>query len=35
VFCLDEAPDKEAAIAVHRDGHGLVADQIFEVTEGH
>ena len=35
VFCLVEAPDKEAAIAVHRDGHGLVADQIFEVTEGH
>jgi hypothetical protein len=35
VFCLVEAPDKEAAIAVHRDGHGLVADEIFEVTEGH
>ena len=35
VFCLIEAPDKEAAIAVHRDGHGLVADSIFEVKEGH
>ena len=34
VFCLVEAPDREAAIAVHRDGHGLVADQIFEVKEG-
>jgi hypothetical protein len=34
VFCLVEAPDKEAAIAVHREGHGLVADQIFEVVEG-
>ena len=35
VFCLIEAPDKEAAVAVHRDGHGLVADEIFEVVEGH
>jgi hypothetical protein len=34
VFCLVEAPDKEAAIAVHREGHGLVADEIFEVVEG-
>ena len=35
VFCLVEAPNKEAAIAVHREAHGLVADQIFEVVEGH
>ena len=35
VFCLVEAPDKEAAIAVHREAHGLVADSIFEVVEGH
>ena len=35
VFCLIEAPDKEAAIAVHREGHGLVAYDIFEVVEGH
>ena len=34
VFCLIEAPDKEAAISVHREAHGLVADQIFEVKEG-
>lgn len=34
VFCLIEAPDKEAAIRVHREGHGLVADSIIEVTEG-
>lgn len=34
VFCLIEAPDKESAIAVHRDSHGLVADEIVEVTEG-
>ncbi|MEU4603152.1 DUF4242 domain-containing protein [Kribbella sp. NPDC023972] len=34
VFCLAEAPDAEAAIAVHREAHGLVADHIYEVTEG-
>jgi hypothetical protein len=34
VFCLSEAPSKEAAIAVHREAHGHVADEIFEVTEG-
>ncbi|HEU5011208.1 MAG TPA: DUF4242 domain-containing protein [Roseiflexaceae bacterium] len=34
VFCLVEAPTKEAAIAVHREAHGLVADEITEVTEG-
>jgi hypothetical protein len=34
VFCLVEAPSKEAAIAVHREAHGLVADEIIEVKEG-
>ena len=34
VFCLIEAPNKEAAIAVHREAHGLVADDVIEVTEG-
>jgi hypothetical protein len=34
IFCLVEAPSKEAAMAVHRDSHGLVADEIFEVSEG-
>ena len=34
VFCLVEAPDAEAANTVHREAHGLVADQIFEVQEG-
>ena len=34
VFCLVEAPSKEAAIAVHREAHGLVADEITEVREG-
>jgi hypothetical protein len=34
VFCLAEAPNAEAAVAVHRESHGLVADHIFEVVEG-
>jgi len=34
VFCLVNAPTKEAAIAVHREAHGLVADEITEVKEG-
>ena len=34
VFCLVEAPDIATAEAVHREAHGLVADQIFEVREG-
>ena len=34
VFCLVEAPDKESAVRVHREAHGLLADEIFEVKEG-
>jgi Nickel responsive protein SCO4226-like len=34
VFCLVEAPDKEAANRVHREAHGLVADELVEVQEG-
>ena len=34
VWCLVDAPDEEAAIAVHRDAHGLVADRIHPVVEG-
>jgi len=34
VFCLSEAPNKEAAMAVHKEAHGLVADDIIEVKEG-
>lgn len=33
-FCLVEAPNKEAANAVHREAHGLVADELIEVQEG-
>ena len=33
IFCLVEAPDAEAAHAVHREAHGLVADEIYSVSE--
>jgi hypothetical protein len=34
IFCLVDAPDAEAAHPVHRQAHGLVADQIYRVDEG-
>ena len=34
VFCLCDAPNKDAANAVHREAHGLVADEVIEVKEG-
>jgi hypothetical protein len=34
VFCLVEAPSADAAAQVHREAHGLVADQIHQVQEG-
>ena len=34
IFCLVEAPDAATAATVHREAHGLVADEIFPVTEG-
>jgi hypothetical protein len=33
IFCLVEAPDADAANTVHRDAHGLVADEIYPVSE--
>jgi hypothetical protein len=33
IFCLVEAPSAEAANAVHREAHGLVADEIYPVSE--
>jgi hypothetical protein len=33
IFCLVDAPDAEAANAVHRKAHGLVADEIYPVSE--
>ncbi len=34
VFCLVHAPSKEAANRVHKEAHGLVADELHEVQEG-
>jgi hypothetical protein len=34
IFCLVDAPDAEAAIRVHREAHGLVAESIHPVVEG-
>jgi hypothetical protein len=34
IFCLVEAPSAEAAARVHKEAHGLVADEIHEVTQG-
>jgi hypothetical protein len=33
-FCLSEAPNVDAVMAVHRASHGVVADEIFAVYEG-
>jgi hypothetical protein len=34
VFCLVNAPDAESAARVHREAHGLEADEIVEVRQG-
>jgi hypothetical protein len=34
IMCLVQAPNAEAAIAVHREAHGLIPESIAEVTEG-
>ena len=34
LFCLVEAPSVEAAVAVHREAHGVLADRIYQVREG-
>ncbi len=34
IFCLCNAPTKEAFSAVHREAHGMEADEIIEVTQG-
>jgi hypothetical protein len=33
IFCLVDAPDPESANTVHREAHGLIADEIYRVTE--
>ncbi|HTZ43097.1 MAG TPA: DUF4242 domain-containing protein [Jatrophihabitans sp.] len=34
IFCLVDAPTADAAAIVHRQAHGLVADEIYQVSEG-
>jgi len=34
VFCLAEGPDRQSLETVHREAHGLVADNIIEVGDG-
>jgi hypothetical protein len=34
IFCLVDAPSAEAATEVHREAHGLVADEVYRVAEG-
>jgi hypothetical protein len=34
IFCLIEAPSADAAHAVHREAHGMVADEIYPVLQG-
>jgi hypothetical protein len=34
VFCLVDAPDRETAVRVHRESHGLEAQEVYEVTQG-
>jgi hypothetical protein len=34
IFCLVDAPSAEAANTVHREAHGLVADEIHPVVQG-
>ncbi len=34
IFCLAEAPSAAAASTVHREAHGLVAAEVYQVQEG-
>lgn len=34
IFCLVDAPSADAANLVHKEAHGLVADEIYPVQEG-
>ena len=33
IFCLGEAPSKEATEAIHREACGNIADKIIEIRE--
>ena len=34
VFCLVDAPNEDAAAQVHKEAHGLLADEIIAVAQG-
>lgn len=34
IYCVVEAPNADAALAVHKEAHGLMPDSIEEVSEG-
>ncbi len=34
VYCLFDGPTKESGAAVHKEAHGMVADEITEVKQG-
>ena len=34
IFCLVDSPDADTAVQVHREAHGLVANEIHPVVEG-
>ncbi|MEM0116995.1 MAG: DUF4242 domain-containing protein [Conexivisphaerales archaeon] len=34
VFCLSDAPNKEAISKAHKEAHGLLPQETFEVLEG-
>ena len=34
IFCLVDAPSADLTADVHREAHGLVAQEIYQVTEG-
>jgi hypothetical protein len=34
VFCLVDAPDRDTAVRVHREAHGLEAEVLHEVVQG-
>lgn len=33
IFCLVDAPQADDAVTVHREAHGLVADELYAVVE--
>jgi hypothetical protein len=34
IFCLSRAESADAPVAAHREAHGLLPEEVYEVTEG-